>query len=370
MRYTLSLIAVMGIAFAQQGKLPAKGDSDIAGGIFSISLTELAVEIAKDSGKFFGTGPESPKGAKQGAITTTGGTGPYPAHFITDPSLPKHTIYVPKIPPPANVKMPVVAWGNGACGTDGTGFANFLTQIASHGYIVIADGAPGSAGKAAASSANGGASGLIGALGGGAGGGQSKVSDMRDSIDWALAGKAAKYGNIDTTKVAAAGQSCGGLESYSTSYHDPRVKLTMLFNMGIYQDNKRYLLKELKAPVAYFLGGVKDTGFANVSSSLLFLVSAFQTTLIFESNTWITQAEKDYPLLPEGLPSYKASLDTGHLGTYWAPNGGKSAKAAVAYLQWQFRDDPKSKAICLDSKAEGSLVSDNWKVVYKNWGKK
>ena len=51
------------------------------------------------------------------------------------------------------------------------------------------------------------------------------------------------------------------------SYHDPRVKLTMLFNMGIYQDNKRYLLKELKAPVAYFLGGTKDTGFPNVSSS-------------------------------------------------------------------------------------------------------
>jgi dienelactone hydrolase len=263
MRSTLAISALVGLTSAQKGTFPAKGDADIAGGIFSISLTELATEIAKDSSKFFASGSESPKGARQGAITTTGGTGPYPAKFITDPSLPKHTIYVPKTPPPENVKFPVIAWGNGACGTDGTGFANFLTEVASHGFVVIADGAPGGSG-------GGSKGGLIGSLGGGSGG-QSKVSDMRDSIDWALAGKAAKYATIDPTKVATAGQSCGGLESYSTSYHDPRVKLTLLFNMGIYQDAKRYLLKELKVPVAYFLGGPKDTGFPNVRiTSLLF----------------------------------------------------------------------------------------------------
>jgi dienelactone hydrolase len=260
MRTTVVLSALLATVSAQKGQsLPAKGDSDIAGGIFSISLSELAVEIAKDSSKFFGTASESPQGAKQGAITTTGGTGPYPAKFIVDPSLPKHTIYVPK-EPPKGVKLPVIAWGNGACGTDGTGFANFLTEIASYGYLVIADGAPGKAGQQASG-------GLISSLGGGSSGAQSKVSDMRDSIDWALAGKAAKYGEIDTTKVATAGQSCGGLESYSTSYHDPRVKLTMLFNMGIYQDSKRYLLQELKVPVAYFLGGPKDTGYPNVRFS-------------------------------------------------------------------------------------------------------
>jgi dienelactone hydrolase len=270
MRAIIALFVLLAAASAQKGQsLPAKGDSDIAGGIFSISLSELAVEIAKDSSKFFGTGSESPKGARQGSITTKGGTGPYPAKFITDPSLPRHTIYVPQ-EPPKGIKLPVIAWGNGACGTDGTGFANFLTEVASYGYIVIADGAPGAAGqKASGGAAKGGSSGLIGSLGGGSSGGQSKVSDMRDSIDWALAGKAAKYGNIDTSKVATAGQSCGGLESYSTSYHDPRVKLTMLFNMGIYQDSKRYLLKELKVPVAYFLGGQKDTGYPNVRTPLV-----------------------------------------------------------------------------------------------------
>lgn len=49
------------------------------------------------------------------------------------------------------------------------------------------------------------------------------------------------------------------------SKDDERIKLTMLFNIGIFQDDKRYLLKELKAPVAYFNGGPKDVGFENVS---------------------------------------------------------------------------------------------------------
>jgi len=78
------------------------------------------------------------------------------------------------------------------------------------------------------------------------------------------------------------------------------------------------------------------------------------------------QSEKDYALLPPGLPVYWTSLDTGHQGTYAATNGGKFGKTAVAYLQWQFRGNDTSKAICQDAKAPASLVSDNWKVTYKN----
>ena len=78
------------------------------------------------------------------------------------------------------------------------------------------------------------------------------------------------------------------------------------------------------------------------------------------------QVEKDYNLLPLGLPAYKASLDTGHGSTFAATNGGKAAKAAVAYLEWQFRNDVAAKAKLLE-KAAGGLVSDNWSVQFKNW---
>lgn len=64
---------------------------------------------------------------------------------------------------------------------------------------------------------------------------------------------------------------------------------------------------------------------------------------------------------------YKASLDTGHGGTYEATNGGKFGKAAVAYLEWQFREDAAGEATCKDPDSEGSLASDNWTVEFKNW---
>jgi dienelactone hydrolase len=91
--------------------------------------------------------------------------------------------------------------------------------------------------------------------------GQSKVSQMAESIDWVMKGGAAKYGDIDTEKIAAAGQSCGGLEAYSTSYHEPRVKLTMIFNVGVFDESRRYLMSELKAPIAWFMGGPNDGGY-------------------------------------------------------------------------------------------------------------
>jgi hypothetical protein len=81
----------------------------------------------------------------------------------------------------------------------------------------------------------------------------------------------------------------------------------------------------------------------------------------------VLQSQKDYDKLNAGLPAYWASLDTGHQGTLQATNGGKAGKAAVAYLEWQFRNDTKSKSILLDPKSTGSLVSDHWNVTYKNW---
>lgn len=131
------------------------------------------------------------------------------------------------------------------------------------------------------------------------------------------------------------------LSAYSTTYHDDRVKLTVLFNSGVIDSAKKYLLKELKAPVAYFLGGPLDIAYPN--------------------------GESDYPLLPEGLPSVKVSLDSGHMGTYGSTGGGKFGKAAVAFFEWQFRGDAKAKAKFTDPASEGSLVKDNWNVTMKGF---
>jgi hypothetical protein len=172
------------------GNFPAKGDGDFAGGIFSVPLNELG----KYTGGLPAGGSEAPKTPGQ----KTSGSGPYPAHMLTDSSFPGHTIFAPKTPPTGNLSMPFIAWGNGACTLAAGTYENFLVEIASYGYVIAADGTP-----------NG-------------GNGQTKVQLMRDSVDWAMAGKASKYGNVDTTKISTAGHSCGGLEGMSTAYHDDR----------------------------------------------------------------------------------------------------------------------------------------------------
>lgn len=133
----------------------------------------------------------------------------------------------------------------------------------------------------------------------------------------------AKYGNIDLEKVTTAGHSCGGLEAMSNAYHDERVKRIIMFDISIFQDDRRYLLQEIKVPVACLIGGPQDIGYTAVSSVLV----------------------------------------TGHGGTWQATNGGKQGKAAVAYLEWQWRNNVTAKAYILN----GGLVKDKWTVEQANW---
>jgi len=219
------------------GNFPKTGDDTIAGGIFCISLTDLPTWLSQHGINPAYTGAESPK--TPGQVTT--GSGPYPAGMTTDSSLPNHTIYAPKTPP-ANLSMPFIAWGEGSCAMDGAAYRFLLTEIASHGYVIAADG-PASGGSMAT---------------------QSQVQTMRDSLEWAFKGNAKKYGDVDLDRVATAGHSCGGLESMSTAYHDDRVKRIMLFDISIFQDDRRYLLQEIKVPVAWFVGGPGDMGYTNV----------------------------------------------------------------------------------------------------------
>src|ERR1700733_1358952 len=74
----------------------------------------------------------------------SGGTGKYgPVAYSTTPQFPGYTVYVPpKVT--TGEKLPVILWANGMCSDDGAGFSSFLLEVSSHGYIIVANGAPGS----------------------------------------------------------------------------------------------------------------------------------------------------------------------------------------------------------------------------------
>lgn len=88
-------------------------------------------------------------------------------------------------------RMPVLVWGNGACSADGLSHVNFNLEIASWGVIVIASGEPRQ-------------------------GGSTSADQMKQAINWAQsnAGKG-NYANMDASRIAAAGMSCGGTEAYA-----------------------------------------------------------------------------------------------------------------------------------------------------------
>ena len=73
--------------------------------------------------------------------TTPLGTGSLKAIMEVDPTLARHTVYRPKdMNAVGSAQLPIMVWGNGACAADGNAFRLFLTEIASHGYLVVANG--------------------------------------------------------------------------------------------------------------------------------------------------------------------------------------------------------------------------------------
>lgn len=81
---------------------------------------------------------------------------------------------------------------------------------------------------------------------------------------------------MDKTRIAVAGQSCGGIQAYTASL-DPRVKATAIFNSGLINTANKKHFPKLHAPVGYFLGGPTDIAYANVSSMFYILMPTLLT---------------------------------------------------------------------------------------------
>ncbi|MET8372353.1 cellulose binding domain-containing protein [Micromonospora profundi] len=248
------------------------------------------------------------------ANAAVGGSGPYPADYETSTTLANHTIFRPQTLP--SERLPIFVWGNGACSANGLSQGNFLREIASHGFLAIANGAPN-------------------------GSGSTNSQMLTQSIDWAVAENSrqgSKYFNrLDTSKVAVAGFSCGGLEAYAVS-GDPRVTTTGIFSSGLLNDGDDYQLRRLTKPIAYFVGGPSDIAYPN--------------------------AIDDWGKLPAGLPAFMGNLNVGHGGTYDQTNGGEFGRVAVLYLKWRLKGDTTAGSNFVG--ANCGLCRTQWTVQQKN----
>src|SRR5690606_26196922 len=151
-------------------------------------------------------------------VVEDGGTGPFKAIMMTESSLPTHTVFRPTDLNAASKKgkLPIIVWGNGACANSPWEHVNFLSEVASHGFIVIAIGPMPQEGERTRD--------------------RSTSSQLIDAVDWAIAqnnDKSSLYsGKLDIKKIAVAGMSCGGLQALEVA-PDPRVTTTVICNSGI-----------------------------------------------------------------------------------------------------------------------------------------
>lgn len=281
-------------------------------------------------------------------------TGPHAVVIEHDQKLATHTIYRPATLGPA--KHSVLVWGEGGCAKNGLTFPEYLSEIASHGFVVVADGPPimpaprgqggagggagaprgGQGGAAAPAGApRGQAAGAPGAgapaagaqrgaapAGGrGAGGGiNADGTPLTAAIDW-LAKEAADstsrfYQKVDTTRVAAMGMSCGGLMAYNISA-DPRVATVGIWNSGLLNPDEK-IYNGLHSSVIIITGGESDIAYVN--------------------------GKRDFETMPARVPVfYGVYPSIGHGGTYNEDNGGAFGVAAVAWLKWQLLNDTSAQ---------------------------
>jgi len=236
-------------------------------------------------------------------VLDDGGSGPYKAEAISEPSLPGYVVYRP-VDYKAAVKgeghLPLFVFANGGCNDTSLPHERMLSDLASYGYLVVA----------------------LGEM-------QDSISDrelhkspnedMPRAIDWAeRANKDASspyYKGIDLEYVGLGGMSCGGAQVLANC-GDPRVKTCIMFNSGMgdmkMAEASRESLRNLHCPILYLIGGEGDIAYEN--------------------------AMLDYDRIDNVPVAFANHLRIGHGGTYHEPFGGSFSRMARAWLGWQFKD--------------------------------
>ena len=265
-----------------------------------------------------------------------GGTGPHPAVATEEATLPGMTIFRPRDLSPFGEtrKLPVLLWGNGACTNTTQEHKNFLNEIASHGYLVLALGLLDQIEHRDETSRQ-----------------PTRSAQLLAALDWITAENAkagSRYaGRIDLAQVAAMGMSCGGLQAIEIS-GDPRIRTTVVCNSGVLPAPSEMKLmpaltkddlRAFHAPVLYLMGSPSDIAYPN--------------------------AMDDFARLNH-VPVVMTNLDVGHGGTYAKPRGGEYTPVALAWLDWQLKGRTEASRMFLGNDSE--LARDpRWTIQVKGF---
>ncbi len=251
---------------------------------------------------------------------------------ISEPAfgLPGHVIWRPANLSvfPSQDTLPVMAWGNGGCGIDSTRYGDFLSTIASHGFLVLSTVPVEGQGRA-----------------------RGTAEHMIAEFDWAEAedGRAGSplNGKIATDQMSAMGQSCGGFMSVGAGV-DPRVGTIGMFNSAVQAPN----------PNAPGGGNASTDDLADLHGPVL-MINGGEVDFMYEP------AQANFDLINHVPVFYGARYNAGHTATVFHPGGGEYANVASNWLRYVFKDDAEAGEMFVGE--DCSLCTlDTWETMSKD----
>ncbi len=243
-----------------------------------------------------------------------GGSGLFKAVAVKERTLPNFVVYRPKDLYWASTrekKLPVLVWGNGGCMDTSAGYERMLIEVASKGYVVIAIGEMEE---------------ILNS--------RKQVHTPSEMLGEAIAWicnqvkdkESDYYDCVDTTKVAAAGHSCGGAQVLFNA-EDPHLKTCMILNAGMgnmeMAGASKHSLEKLHSPTLYITGGKGDVAYNNAALDY--------------------QRISHVPVVWGDMPS------SGHGGTYNKQGGGDYGRIVLAWLDWHLKSKKELQNIFLQS---------------------
>ena len=287
---------------------------------------------------------------RNSVVMDGGGSGPYKAVMTDDESLPGFTIYRPgDIQSASKVEgaLPVVLFGNGGCYRSSQPYAKFLTEIASHGYVLMAVGEwriEHDPDEAKVWELDDERSTL-------------KTNDAKSLVNTALnwlekenqrAGSEF-YQTVNTHNVAAMGYSCGGVQALIMgTLGDKRIKTVVGMNTGAFIDGgplngmiTKDDLQKLTTPIIYMLGGEKDDAAPNGRDDF-----------------------KRINHVPVVLATYPS---VGHTATYQDHQGGAFGQMARTWLDYQLKGKKQYENLFRYSDKGNDF--EGWEITQKGFDK-
>ena len=294
-------------------------------------------------------------------INTDGGTGQYkPAIHVEDKGLPSgHTIFRPKDLSPFGKKNPLPLLFCAGVAKQG-----LLSEIASHGFLVLSLGFASTPGQQPAEI-------------------QKQSSNFLNDLDWVIKENARSespyYQKLDTTKIAVAGTSASGLRAIDATIQDSRVTTTIAWSSGTYGGEFASKIDELRGaapggampgagpgaatagnqggtPQGVSMPNITKDDLQKLRTPILYLVGSKDMVLEF--------AKVDFECITK-VPVVVAIRDGMGHGEPDDLNGGAYGVLSSAWLEWQLKGDSEA-ANMFKGKECGACKDSKWQMMKKN----